>query len=92
VCPDGVRDADFKDALALAKSQIHFRRLEADWPDRDAWDFVNKCVGLGEGVKLALLFGGGYSFASLGGSTSNSGGAPSPDQVHAFEAFQSIRP
>jgi len=62
-----------------------------------ALNFVEKCLGHGVGIMLRVT-DSGYNFESLGGGSSVTGPSgpnaprPSPDQVAAAQAYQSIDP
>lgn len=86
-----VQDQEFRETVALAEKEIKpTRGADPYWRGVDAMSYVEKCVGRGNGLTLRVTEGG-FSFeywgASLGGS-----GRPSPDQVAAFRAFESLKP
>ncbi len=90
------QDREFRTALSAVEAQVRLAGdLTLEWKENVALAFVEKCVGHGDGIKLTV-FDSGYSFYYLGGSSSGSGGRsnpprPSPDQLAAFRAFQSLR-
>lgn len=90
------QDDEFRVALAATESQIKpIANLDSYWREVAAISFVESCTGRGQGVKLRIT-DNGFSFEFWGASISNSGGSPpqrpSPDQVAAFRAFQSLKP
>ncbi len=84
------QDQEYRLAVALVKSKIRPRTLDPNLKDITAVGFVVHCLGLGPGIKLTVNEGGynyEYPGVVLGGN-----GKPSPDQMAAFHAFQSLRP
>lgn len=91
-------DSEFRQTLSSVESQIKpAKDLTPYWTQIAALNFVEKCLGHWDGIKLRIT-DNGYSFESLGGSGSSRGPAgpyaprPSPDQVAAAQAYQSIEP
>lgn len=90
------QDEEFRAALSDAERHIKpIANLDPYWREVAAMSFVEFCTGRGEGMKLRISEGG-YTFKYWGAETGGSGGGltpprPSPDQVVAFRAYQSLR-
>jgi|SRR5579871_290376 len=91
------QDQAFRNLLNLVRGQIKpDRNLTPYWTEIAAMSFIVQCLGHGEGIKLRVSEGG-FSFSYLGGSQAVSGSEnnpprPSPDEVAAYRAFQSLHP
>jgi hypothetical protein len=90
-------DQEFRTAIGLAEGQIkQTARVNSYWKEVAGMSYVEQCLGHGDGIRLNVT-DGGFSFSYWGGSMSNAGSSqypprPAPDQVGAFQGFQSIRP
>jgi hypothetical protein len=83
-------DHDLEKFLAALAPRVTIAPEWNGWIDNIANTKTMECLGISLGMQLTVHDGGGYSFSYSGGSTTNSAGAPSPDQVAAYGAYQSM--
>ena len=86
------QEEEFRSTVSELKTSIADRNLADDWKENVAVSSLQKCMETNSGMALRINPGGGYSLSYSGGSMSNSGGAPSPDQIAAFAAYEKLKP
>jgi hypothetical protein len=83
------QDQEFGRTVGSLARQVDLPKVYGVWREIDAMSYVEKCVGPGNGVVLKTRESG-FNFEYWGVSGGGSG-TPSPDQIAAFRAFNSIK-
>lgn len=87
------QDAEFGDAVEHVSKTLQLPSYAENRRIELGRNYLAKCLDKGQGFTLTVSEDG-YSYTSLGGGGSNSGGGVKPphDIIAAFNAFQSISP
>ena len=84
------QNREFREAVLKVKQLLAGKDLRGNWSQIVAISFVENALRRSRGVTLTSS-NSGFSFTAWGGSLGGSG-QPSPDQIAAFRAFNSIVP
>lgn len=85
------QDGEFGDTVGRVSKSLQLPSYAESRRTELGQNYLQKCLGKGPGFTLTVR-DEGYSYTTLGGGGSNSGGHPPQDLTGAAKAFQSISP